>query len=391
MARGNARRPARDGGLGAGPGIAGLILVMWVVRIECQDQKRTLRLAASRTYTVGRGPRADIRVPDRTISRQHCMLAPHEGAWRAVDLGSKSGLSVNGEACRDRVLADHDVVELSSHTRLRVFRHEEAQAHPEAGARRRRRPAGVLLLLLAVAAIGGYLYRAELSALIEGHRASTSRFEELDDDSAAAALYRLAERPDPEAFDDLLALDAALGRLDERTPRAGLRVLKVGRALLHALTGAARAGDDRAFRALCERTDRPGVVPALLGLNAAGVDHVLDETAAGRLAAHRVAAELEHVADPAAFPRLRAVAFDAAAAPVLRDRALAALAARAADVPETDLLALVERHRERPLDHGAEMVAARAAGLLARRDPEKYGALQREYRDLQQRRHGGRQ
>jgi hypothetical protein len=359
---------------------------MWVIRIECQDQQRTLRLVASRSYTVGRGPRADIRVPDRTISRQHCMLAPHEGVWRVADLGSKSGLTVNGEPCRDRALSDDDLVELSSHTRFRVFRHEEAHASPAAGARRLRWP--VAVLLLAGLGIGGYLYRAELSALLEGRRTTTSRFGALDDDAAAAALYRLAERPDPAAFDDLLALDAELGQLDETAPGAGLRVLKVGRALLHAFVGAARAGDDRAFRALCERTDRPGVVPALLGLNAAGVDHVLDETAAGRLAAHRVAAELEHVADPAAFPRLRATALDADAAPVLRDSALAALAARDADVPEADLLALVERHRERPLDRGAEMVAFRALVLLARKDPGKYGPLLSEYRDRQQQRHG---
>ena len=359
---------------------------MWVARIEYHDQKRTLRLRAVRTYSIGRGSRADIRIPDRTMSRQHCMLAPHEGRWRVIDLGSKSGVTVNGEACRDRVLEDEDLVELSSHTRLRVFRREDAHTHPEP--RRRRFPVGVLLLLLVAAGAAGaaYHFRVEIQEYLAG-RPPASRFAALDTDACARELYDLAARPDPAALDDLLALDGELTRLDRTRPGAGVHAVKVGRALLGAFVAAARSGDDRAFQALCERTDRPGVVSALLGSGKNGVDHVLDQVAAGRLAAHRVAADLERVADPAAFPRMRAVAADASKDAVLRERALAALATRDAAPPDDELLALIEQHREHPFDRGREMVAARAATLLAGRDPERFGALADEFRRLRQRRH----
>ena len=45
---------------------------------------------------IGRHASADIRIPDMSVSRYHALLTVTNGVWTITDIGSKSGVYVNG-------------------------------------------------------------------------------------------------------------------------------------------------------------------------------------------------------------------------------------------------------------------------------------------------------
>jgi len=62
---------------------------------------------------IGRDPKADLRLDDRSLSARHCRLEPAGGgAWKVVDLESRNGTYVNGRAVQQRRLADGDRLRL---------------------------------------------------------------------------------------------------------------------------------------------------------------------------------------------------------------------------------------------------------------------------------------
>jgi DNA-binding NtrC family response regulator len=70
--------------------------------------------------TVGRGLRrglerrdrsATLSVPDQEISRKHLTVRCKRTDWEVTDLGSKNGISVNGEPARTATLTDGDLIE----------------------------------------------------------------------------------------------------------------------------------------------------------------------------------------------------------------------------------------------------------------------------------------
>ena len=69
---------------------------------------------------IGRHASADIRLPDISVSRYHALLTVSKGLWTITDIGSKSGLYINGNLVKNAVLRENDVVSIGSH-RL-VFR-----------------------------------------------------------------------------------------------------------------------------------------------------------------------------------------------------------------------------------------------------------------------------
>lgn len=79
---------------------------------------QALRLGPDQT--VGRGRRADLRIPDPAASRIHLRLSRVDGRFVAADLDSKNGLSVNDRRCRGTLaLAPGDELSLGT-TRLRL-------------------------------------------------------------------------------------------------------------------------------------------------------------------------------------------------------------------------------------------------------------------------------
>ncbi|HMG57867.1 MAG TPA: sigma 54-interacting transcriptional regulator, partial [Kofleriaceae bacterium] len=107
-----------------------------LIIVECRrltaDGMR-LSLAHLDSVTLGRdasrhvarhGRAAAVAVPDYEISRKHLNVRRQPAGWEVLDLGSKNGISVNGEPVRAATLTDGDVIEAGG--TLVMFREEGA-------------------------------------------------------------------------------------------------------------------------------------------------------------------------------------------------------------------------------------------------------------------------
>lgn len=74
---------------------------------------------------LGRHASADIRLQDMSVSRYHAMLTVTDGKWLITDIGSKSGLYVNGELVRHVRLYEGDIITLGN--RNLIFRKRRVQ------------------------------------------------------------------------------------------------------------------------------------------------------------------------------------------------------------------------------------------------------------------------
>lgn len=74
---------------------------------------------------IGRHASADIRLPDLSVSRYHAILTINNGLWTITDIGSKSGVFVNGTLVKQRVLYENDVINLGN--RRLVFRRRRVE------------------------------------------------------------------------------------------------------------------------------------------------------------------------------------------------------------------------------------------------------------------------
>jgi diguanylate cyclase (GGDEF)-like protein len=72
------------------------------------------RLPLAGTTVFGRDPAADVVILDRSVSWRHARIEDRGDAWAVVDLGSTNGTAVNGNPCRDAVLAAGDKVSLGT-------------------------------------------------------------------------------------------------------------------------------------------------------------------------------------------------------------------------------------------------------------------------------------
>lgn len=61
---------------------------------------------------IGRHASADIRLPDMSVSRYHALLTVSNGVWTITDMGSKSGIFINGNLVKQARLRDNDVIKL---------------------------------------------------------------------------------------------------------------------------------------------------------------------------------------------------------------------------------------------------------------------------------------
>lgn len=63
---------------------------------------------------IGRHASADIRIPDMSVSRYHALLTVTNGVWTICDIGSKSGIYVNGCLVKQTRLHENDVIKLGN-------------------------------------------------------------------------------------------------------------------------------------------------------------------------------------------------------------------------------------------------------------------------------------
>lgn len=74
---------------------------------------------------IGRHASADVRIPDMSVSRYHAVMTLANGIWSISDIGSKSGVYVNGNLVKNARLRENDVIKLGSH-RLTIRRRRES-------------------------------------------------------------------------------------------------------------------------------------------------------------------------------------------------------------------------------------------------------------------------
>lgn len=73
---------------------------------------------------IGRHASADIRLPGLSVSRYHAILTVADGVWTITDIGSKSGVFVNGTLVKQRILYENDIINLGN--RKLIFRRRRA-------------------------------------------------------------------------------------------------------------------------------------------------------------------------------------------------------------------------------------------------------------------------
>jgi len=76
-----------------------------LINVACPQQKYLLDQLPA---TVGRQPRAAVRLDDRRVSHFQCVIDAQDGILTVLDLGSLSGTFVNGVRRAMSVLLDGD-------------------------------------------------------------------------------------------------------------------------------------------------------------------------------------------------------------------------------------------------------------------------------------------
>ncbi|MBR1823230.1 MAG: FHA domain-containing protein [Ruminococcus sp.] len=92
----------------------------WIANsMELAEQGMVYELGCDEIL-IGRHASADIRLPDLSVSRYHAMLTVSNGRWTIIDIGSKSGVFVNGNLVNEAVLHENDIIKLGN--RRLIFR-----------------------------------------------------------------------------------------------------------------------------------------------------------------------------------------------------------------------------------------------------------------------------
>ncbi|MBR4628124.1 MAG: FHA domain-containing protein [Ruminococcus sp.] len=76
---------------------------------------------------IGRHASADIRLADISVSRYHAMLTVDSGRWTITDIGSKSGIFINGNLVKKAVLRENDMISIGSHRLVFRRRREKSE------------------------------------------------------------------------------------------------------------------------------------------------------------------------------------------------------------------------------------------------------------------------
>lgn len=92
--------------------------------MELADQTSVYVLGCDEII-IGRHASADIRLNDLSVSRYHAMLTISGRDWIISDIGSKSGVYVNGNLIQKVRLRENDVIKLGN--RRLIFRRRREQ------------------------------------------------------------------------------------------------------------------------------------------------------------------------------------------------------------------------------------------------------------------------
>lgn len=117
-----------------------VILVLWLNR-GSRAGGRGRRGAKSevplRAIRIGRAPKNDVVLPDRSVSRRHAVVRPlPDGTWEVEDLGSKSGTWIDGIRVTRQRVTDNSVVRFGGTALPMTEIKSRAEISPETRARR---------------------------------------------------------------------------------------------------------------------------------------------------------------------------------------------------------------------------------------------------------------
>ena len=70
------------------------------LRILLPDGRPLDREFEQGSILIGRSSKADLSLPDRSLSREHARLYKSDEGWMVEDLGSRNGTFVNGQPVR---------------------------------------------------------------------------------------------------------------------------------------------------------------------------------------------------------------------------------------------------------------------------------------------------
>ena len=79
-------------------------------------------------FSMGRNPSNRLAISDPSLSRQHCVIAKHDGQFEIRDLESRNGTFVNNVPVRERALTDGDEIQIGNS--LFLFLLEETKIIP---------------------------------------------------------------------------------------------------------------------------------------------------------------------------------------------------------------------------------------------------------------------
>ena len=78
--------------------------------ITTGPQAGTYYPLGKRTLSVGRDPAREIQLRDPKVSRKHFLVRWESGAYVALELRSKNGITINGQRTKERALQDFDEI-----------------------------------------------------------------------------------------------------------------------------------------------------------------------------------------------------------------------------------------------------------------------------------------
>lgn len=74
---------------------------------------------------IGRNPRAELFLNDRTVSRDHAVITKQDGVYILQDIGSLNGSYVNGAVTERAELKEGDVIQIGTFQMLFTSRPED--------------------------------------------------------------------------------------------------------------------------------------------------------------------------------------------------------------------------------------------------------------------------
>ncbi|MFV2072381.1 MAG: SpoIIE family protein phosphatase, partial [Thermoanaerobaculales bacterium] len=85
------------------------------------------------TFVIGRSSKADLTVPDRSMSRMHVRLFRDQGAWFVEDLGSRNGTLLGGRPVGDPAKVSHGSMIQVGGTSIRIREATRPKRSPSQG------------------------------------------------------------------------------------------------------------------------------------------------------------------------------------------------------------------------------------------------------------------